>query len=292
MNLFARRICRNGHTGLGLFAVENGQLAVIGARLRVGVPTDVQGITIRIGGGTGIQADIEAISALGGKAATVITCLTIQDTTNVESLAPIDTKLLARQIEIVMADYTVAAIKIGLIGEASIASKISGILAQHPEIPVIFDPVLAAGGGRAMAGEELIDTIRTELLPHTDLITPNSIEARRLSGVDELDEAAQRLMALGTKAVLVTGAHEANEEVINQLFRPGLGPLALSWPRLNGEYHGSGCTLASAIATLIAKGLPLEQAVEEAQQYTWQTLNQATLPGRGQAIPNRLNQTS
>lgn len=241
-------------------------------------------------GGAGIQADIEAISALGGKAATVITCLTIQDTINVKSLIPIDTGVIQEQIKSVMADYQVQAIKIGLIGDAGIALAIGEILSHTPEIPVILDPVLAAGGGTELASQQLLDAIRTKILPHTDLITPNSIEARRLSGEESLEAAAEALLKMGVKAVLVTGTHEESEEVINQLYRPDLGPLSLSWPRLEGSYHGSGCTLASAIASLLAQALPLEEAIEQAQTYTWNALAQATYPGKGQAIPNRLQQ--
>ncbi|MEW8013327.1 MAG: hydroxymethylpyrimidine/phosphomethylpyrimidine kinase [Candidatus Sedimenticola endophacoides] len=242
------------------------------------------------GGGAGIQADIEAINALGGTPATLVTCLTVQDTVNVQALIPIDAALLERQARTLLEDYGVAAIKIGLIGTPEIAAVIGRILALAPTTPVILDPVLAAGGGTPMAGVELIRSIRTELLPRTLLITPNSPEARRLSGRESLDEAAESLLALGARSVLITGTHEAEERVTNRLFRPGHAHGTLNWPRLPGQYHGSGCTLASACATLIGLGLDLEQAVEQAQGYTWRALDQATRPGRGQALPNRLHQ--
>jgi len=241
-------------------------------------------------GGAGIQADIETIGALGGHAATAITCLTVQNTTNVASLIPVAADLVERQARTVLADYQVKAIKIGLIGGAGIATAIGRILADHTHIPVIFDPVLAAGGGTELAGRQLLEVMRQEILPHTDLTTPNSVEARRLSGEATLDASARTLLAMGARAVLITGAHEESEEVINQLFRPGLGNYSLSWPRLGGSFHGSGCTLASAIATLIGQGLALEQAIEQAQAFTWNALNQAYYPGKGQAIPNRLQQ--
>ena len=238
-------------------------------------------------GGAGIQADIETVGSLGGYAATAITCLTVQDTVNVSLLAPVEPALLEQQVRTVLADYRVDAIKIGLIGTAEIATTIAQIMADYPEIPIVFDPVLAAGGGTELAGEKLIEAIRHALLPLTTLVTPNSVEARRLSGMQRLEDCADILLQFGAKAVLVTGTHEESEEVINQLYRPGLGVLALSWPRLRGSYHGSGCTLASAIATLLAQGYPLEDAVIKGQNFTWESLSHAFNPGRGQAIPKR-----
>ncbi|OOZ37644.1 bifunctional hydroxymethylpyrimidine kinase/phosphomethylpyrimidine kinase [Solemya velesiana gill symbiont] len=239
------------------------------------------------GGGAGIQADIETIGALGGLPASVITCLTVQDTVNVERIAPVEPTLVEEQLECILQDYQVGAIKIGLLGDARIASIIGAVLRRHPRVPLVLDPVLAAGGGKEMTRKGLIDAMQYDLFPLVSLITPNSEEARRLTGEQDLAACAEQLLHRGIDAVLITGTHEESEEVINQLYRPGLGTLALSWPRLHGSYHGSGCTLASAIATILALGTPLEEAVEQGQQLTWDALNHATHPGRGQAIPHR-----
>ncbi|MES9874435.1 MAG: hydroxymethylpyrimidine/phosphomethylpyrimidine kinase [Candidatus Sedimenticola sp. PURPLELP] len=242
------------------------------------------------GGGAGIQADIETIAALGGTPATAITCLTLQDTVNVQRIAPVESTLVGEQIACVLQDYQVRAIKIGLLGDPEIAVAVGDKLQQHPGIPLVLDPVLAAGGGTELAREGLIEAMQNLLFPHTALITPNSEEARRLTGEQQLGACAAKLLDQGVEAVLITGTHENSEEVVNQLYRPGLGVLALSWPRLEGSYHGSGCTLASAIATGLAAGHSLEEAVERGQQFTWSALKNATHPGRGQAIPNRRHQ--
>ncbi|MES9869733.1 MAG: hydroxymethylpyrimidine/phosphomethylpyrimidine kinase [Sedimenticola sp.] len=238
-------------------------------------------------GGAGIQADIETITALGGMPASSITCLTVQDTVDVKRLSMTAPSLVVEQAECVLTDYSVKAIKIGLLGDPEIARQVARLLARHPDIPVVLDPVLAAGGGEEMSREGLIGAMREALFPAITLATPNSDEARRLTGEEALDACAGELLAQGIGAVLITGTHEESEEVINQLYRPALGPLALSWPRLEGSYHGSGCTLASAIATYLALGCPLEEAVEKGQHYTWNTLYHARHPGRGQSIPNR-----
>jgi hydroxymethylpyrimidine/phosphomethylpyrimidine kinase len=239
-------------------------------------------------GGAGIQADIEAISANGCRAATVITCLTVQDTRDVMELVPVKPALVEAQARAVLADLPVAAIKIGLIGDGATAGMLAALLTEFPRIPVVLDPVLAAGGGTELAGKRLLDAIRRQLLPQTTLITPNSEEARRLGEQEELEACAGRLLSLGCGNVLITGTHEEETEVINRLFLAGGEAISRNWPRLPGSYHGSGCTLASAIAAGIALGRPLPEAVAEAQSYTWQSLTHAHSPGRGQALPDRL----
>jgi hydroxymethylpyrimidine/phosphomethylpyrimidine kinase len=238
-------------------------------------------------GGAGIQADIETISALGGHAATAISCLTIQDSRNVRELTPLEPEQIIRQVETLWSDYTIRAIKIGLIGSADGARAIGELLAQHPGIPVILDPILAAGGGTVLASQRLIDTIIERIIPFTTLVTPNSQEARKLTGLEYLDQSAEHLMQKGAESVLITGTHEASEAVINTFYRPKLEPLIQSWPRLDHSYHGSGCTIASAVATELAKGSSLEQAVTLAQRYTWESLASGWQPGKGQHIPNR-----
>lgn len=241
------------------------------------------------GGGAGIQADIESIAANGCHAATVVTCLTVQDSCNLSALHPMPAGSVTAQAEAVLADCRVATIKIGLIGDAAIAAALVSLLKSYPEIPVVFDPVLAAGGGRDLANRILLEIIGNQLLPLCSLITPNSPEARRLCHADlPLEDAAQKLLAKGAKAVLITGTHEQTQKVTNLLYDTSGLLDASHWERLPGEYHGSGCTLTSAIAAGLAHGLPLLEAVRQGQAYSWQSLQQGFRSGRCQALPNRL----
>lgn len=239
-------------------------------------------------GGAGIQADIEAIASLGCHAATVITALTVQDTRNVSAFETVSPAMLIAQADTLLADITPAAFKIGMIGSAENARAIAAILKKHHRIPVVIDPVLAAGGGSALASSELLLALRDELFPLATLITPNSPEARALAtDADTLAACAQALLAGGCAHVLITGGHEPGEEVTSRLYG-GRGELSQHhWPRLPGEFHGSGCTLASAIAALLAQGADIGSAVDEALAYTWHALGNARTPGRGQKIPDR-----
>ncbi len=246
-------------------------------------------------GGAGLQADIEAVAAQGVHALTLITCLTEQDSCNVQALHPIAPELLSRQAALLQADSPLDAIKIGLLGSRETSEAVTDLIRAHPAIPVILDPVLAAGGGSDLAGEELLLSLRGSLLPLCDLITPNIPEAIRLSGLESdasPQDCADQLLALGAKAVLITGTHDsaAADTITHRLFRPGMAPLSSSWQRLPGEYHGSGCTLTSAIAARLALGEPLEKAVQQALEFSWQALRHAFRSGRCQATPNRMFQ--
>jgi hydroxymethylpyrimidine/phosphomethylpyrimidine kinase len=147
---------------------------------------------------------------------------------------------------------------------------------------------LAAGGGTALGNQQLLDAINQLLLPLTTILTPNSEEARRLAQCEDLVEAGWALQAKGADYVLITGTHEASDLVNNQLFMPERKTETFHWQRLPDSYHGSGCTLASAIAALLAQGLDPFTAVAEAQEFTWQSLSEAYQPGQGQHNPNRL----
>ncbi len=244
-------------------------------------------------GGAGIQADLEAVAAQGLHAVSLITCLTEQDSCNVRSLHPVSPDLLARQAALLMEDSRIAAFKIGLLGSADIVEPVVELLAENPDIPVVFDPVLAAGGGSDLAGRDLLEQVRSRLLPRCDLITPNIPEAVRLSGLQggaDPGACARRLLELGARAVLITGTHDPEQAatITHHLYRAGAPTLTSEWPRLKGEYHGSGCTLAAAIAAGMARGEPLDRAVGEALEYTWQSLSQAFRSGRCQLTPDRL----
>lgn len=239
-------------------------------------------------GGAGVQADIETIASHQCHAATIVTTLTEQDTRNVRKLIPQAPKDIQQQAETLLSDLNISAIKIGLMGDPEVARTISRILRQCANIPVILDPVLAAGGGTVLAEQRLLDIIIEELLPQTTLLTPNSVEARQLAKLDDLAECASLLQHKGSEYVLITGSHENSEQVHNRLFMPDGLSETFSWERLPHHYHGSGCTLASACAALLAQGLDVFTAVNEAQEYTWQSLANAYLPGKGQYHPNRL----
>jgi hydroxymethylpyrimidine/phosphomethylpyrimidine kinase len=246
-------------------------------------------------GGAGIQADIMTLTSMGCHPLSVVTALTIQDTTGVDDVSAIDAEWVADQARCVLEDMPVAAFKIGVLGSIETIAAIAEVVSDYPEIPLVLDPVLASGRGDELASEEMVVAIRELLVPQTTIITPNSLEARRLAADDsneeddpDLAECAQRLIASGCEYVLVTGTHENTPQVVNTLYGQEGVLRSDSWQRLPGSYHGSGCTLASAIAATIANGLPIGDAVKDAQEYTWQTLKAAFRPGMGQHIPDRL----
>ncbi|HYE35121.1 hydroxymethylpyrimidine/phosphomethylpyrimidine kinase [Methylocaldum sp.] len=237
-------------------------------------------------GGAGIQADIETISRLGCHPCTVVTALTVQDTHNVRKVLPQKAGDFLEQARTVLQDLPVAAIKIGLLGSVDIVHAVYELLKEAGGIPVVLDPILAAGGGTNLANEALIEALRQELIPRATVLTPNSPEARTLTGMRDLDDCARDLLALGCPNVLLTGTHEEDNEVINRLCRLSVTK-TYRWPRLPGSYHGSGCTLASALAALLAQCRDIEPAALEAQDFTWQALRNGYRLGGGQLLPNR-----
>ena len=245
--------------------------------------------------GAGMQADILTIASMGCHPLTVITAITVQDTSGVDDVQPVDAELVMNQARTVLEDMPVAAFKIGLLGSVDNIAAIAEIISDYSDIPLVLDPVLSSGRGDELANEAMLDAMRDLLIPQTTILTPNSLEARRLI-LDEnneednpdLAECAKRIIQLGCEYVLITGTHENTPQVINKLYGENGLIRSDSWPRLPGIYHGSGCTLASAIAALLANGLPMEEAVREAQEYTWETLKYGFRPGMGQHIPDRL----
>lgn len=244
--------------------------------------------------GAGIQADILTLASLGCHPLTALTALTVQDTTGVTSLQAVAAELLEQQARTVLEDMPVAAFKVGLLGSVENVLMVAEIVSDYPEIPLVLDPVLASGRGDNLSGEDIIAAMREMLLPQTTLITPNAPEARRLAESDEddnepaLDLCATRLIEMGAQYVLITGTHENTPLVINTLYGPEAPLRHDRWERLPGSYHGSGCTLASAIAGCIAGGASIEEAVRDAQDYTWQALKHGFRGGMGQFIPDRL----
>ncbi len=246
-------------------------------------------------GGAGLQADILTIASIGCHPLSVVTAVTVQDTGGVDDVLPIDAEWVADQARAVLEDMPVAAFKIGLLGSVENIAAIAEIISDYPDIPLVFDPILASGRGDELANEDMLDAMRELLLPQTTILTPNSVEARRLIQDEDNDEdnpdlaeCAKRIVRLGCEYVLVTGTHEHTPKVINTLYGERGMVRSDNWTRLPGIYHGSGCTLASAIAALLANGLSMEEAVKEAQEYTWQALQFGFRPGMGQHIPDRL----
>ena len=238
-------------------------------------------------GGAGIQADIETLASHQCHAVNIVTALTEQDTRNVVKLIPQTPENIVSQANRLLADIPINVFKIGLLGSPDTVKAVHSILAQHPSIPVVVDPVLASGGGTDLASSQLIQAIVDLFLPVTTVLTPNSTEARRLTDIVDLEKCGLDLLRKGCEYVLITGTHETTTEVKNQLFHSNNCIDTRCWNRLPHSYHGSGCTLASSIAALIAKGLDITQAVIEAQEFTWNSLNAGYRPGRGQHLPNR-----
>ena len=246
--------------------------------------------------GAGIQADLMTISSMGCHGLSVVTAITAQDSVGIDSVLSIDPEWIDRQARTILGDMPVNVFKIGLLGSRENVIAVSRILADYPDIPVVFDPVLASGRGDKLSDEAMIATMCDLLLPRTTILTPNSLEARRLAlAVDDtpcenetsLANCASLLLHRGCQFVLLTGTHENTSLVINTLYGQTGIRRSDEWDRLPGSYHGSGCTLASAVAANLARGLPVEDAVYAAQKYAWQTLAAGFKPGMGQFIPNR-----
>ena len=231
-------------------------------------------------GGAGLQADVLTLAALGCHPLSVLTAITVQDTSGIEGVLAVDRGWVEDQARRLLDDMPVAAFKLGVLGSVGNIEVIAEVVSDYADVPLVLDPVLASGRGDVLASEEMVAALCERIVPHATVVTPNSIEARSLGGVE-------RLLALGCDYVLVTGAHEASAEVINTLYDRGGMVREDRWQRLPGSYHGSGCTLASAIAAALANGLGVPAAVRDAQEYTWQALAGGFRPGAGQFLPDR-----
>lgn len=230
-------------------------------------------------GGAGLQADTLTLASLGCHALSVLTAYTVQDTHGVAALHALDAAHVAAQARCVLADAPARAVKIGVVGSAGNAQAIAQVLGERARVPVVLDPVLASARGDALGDAA---ALREWLVPLAAVATPNSLEARALGG-------PEALIGLGCAYVLVTGTHEPGDEVVNTLYGAAGVVREDRWPRLPGSYHGSGCTLASAIAARLALGDDVVDAVRRAQDYTWCALEAGYAPGGGQPVPDRLH---
>ncbi len=240
-------------------------------------------------GGAGLQADIEAIVSMGCHALPVITAVTAQDSRDVRSVTAVDPLDVVGQARAVLDDIPVSAFKISLLPSVGVVQAVHSILTDNPDIPVVMDPVCVSGGGRRLIDEELLNAMVSLLFPATLVVTPNTLEGRMLAPeADSPAAMAQQILTYGCGYVLLTGTHEKTEQVINRLYSEMRLVESLSFERLEGSYHGSGCTLAAAIAARIAHGLEPVAAVSQAQNYTFETLKNARRLGQGQYLPDRL----
>lgn len=227
------------------------------------------------GGGAGIQADLKTMSALGTYGASVITALTAQNTSEVRAIHDVPADFITCQIDTVLDDLNVAAIKIGMLSQVDVIHAVSDRLRQRAQhIPIILDPVMVAKSGDNLLHRNAIEALRSELLPLATLITPNLLEAGALLGqkppADELEMivAGEALLSLGNQAVLMKGGHLEGEDCIDLLIQKKTDPLKYESKRVSTQNtHGTGCTLSAAIAALIAQGHELQSAVKEAHRY-------------------------
>lgn len=240
------------------------------------------------GGGAGIQADIKTVTVLGGYAATAITAVTAQNTLGVTGVVSIDPDFVVDQMRAVLDDIGADAIKTGMLGSARTVERVAATCrAYAASVPLIVDPVLYAKGGAPLFEADARDALVRELLPIAALVTPNAPEAAELTGVPvereaDLERAADRLLLLGASAVLVKGGHLPGEAVVDLLRTADGGSFRFTSPRIaTRSTHGTGCTLASAIATGIAEGLTLKDAVERARDYVFEAIRTAPDLGHG-----------
>ena len=240
------------------------------------------------GGGAGIQADLRSFSAFGVHGLSAITAVTAQNTRGVSDIEMLSQRIVRAQIEAVLGDFPVAAIKIGMLGTPALCRTIGAALDGHEDIPLVVDPVLVATTGASLARGRLVASIKQHLIPRADLLTPNVPEAeqlldRPLRTREDLLDAAQRLRQLGARAVLLKGGHLAGDEV-SDLLVSAQGTQWFSHARIDAEGHGTGCTLAAAIAAGLARGNSLEQAVADAIEFVNRALSLAYRPGRGEVV--------
>lgn len=242
-------------------------------------------------GGAGLQADIESIAALNAHAAVVCTALTIQDSQQVYGFQTVDADLLFQQAQKVLSDLPVKAIKCGMLGTKETVDVVKSICQQYPYIPLVLDPVLAANSGGSLTLDGFIDYVKS-LFAFAHVITPNTLEAERLTGLSVADNEVQiikTLYELGAKSVLLKGGHEQGQMLRNRLYQQEQLIQTSQWPRLAGDFHGSGCSLASAIAAGLAHGLALPIAVTRAEVWLHRALQHADQPhAQGQLIPKRI----
>jgi hydroxymethylpyrimidine/phosphomethylpyrimidine kinase len=239
------------------------------------------------GGGAGIQADIKTVSMLDAYAATAITALTAQNTEGVFGVLPIPSEFVRRQIEVVLDDIGADAIKTGMLHDVAVIETIAAVLQERASaIPLVVDPVMVAKGGARLIDPAAVEALKQLLIARAEIVTPNLPEAEILCGATignlaQMRAAGETLLALGCRAVLVKGGHLSGETVSDVLVTAG-GARVWESPRIATRHtHGTGCTLASAIAASLAQGQDVENAVDRARTYVQRAIAGAPGLGRG-----------
>ena len=240
-------------------------------------------------GGAGLQADIEAIGQSGAHAAIACTALTIQNSQQVFGFEATSKELLLAQANAVVADLPIKCVKSGMLGTTENIATLAQFLREHPDYQYVLDPVLVANSGGSLGDQATLVKAFVELIPLATILTPNTVELRALTGIENIEDATKKLFDMGAHAILVKGGHEATPDYIrNQLYVHGELLAESTCPRLEGEYHGSGCSLASYIAGRLALGDDLKIAVQHAEVWLFGVLKQAETPvPNGQKIPKR-----
>ena len=240
-------------------------------------------------GGAGLQADIEAIGQSGAHAAIACTALTIQNSQQVFGFTATSKELLLAQAHAVVGDLPIKCVKSGMLGTTDNIAALAEFLREHPDYLYVLDPVLVANSGGSLGNQETLVKAFVELVPLATVITPNTVELRALTGEQDLEKATAKLFEMGAQAVLIKGGHEDTPDYIrNALYSKGQLVSETRCPRLEGEYHGSGCSLASFIAGRLAQGDDLKQSVNHAETWLLKKKKKAEIPvPNGQRIPKR-----
>ena len=234
-------------------------------------------------GGAGIQADIETLFSIGCHCTPVISALTVQNTNNTSSIVATEATLLIQQARAVLEDIPIKCFKVGLLGSVASVEVLHTLFRDYPHIPVVVNPVAISPDGI-----DIIEAIRNLLLPLATVLTPNTDELRLFAATaDTLDACANEVLESGCRHILLTGTHSKSAEVINRLYTRHQDIASFHWPRLPESYHGSGCTLASAIAGYLAHQSSVQDAVQQAQRFTWESLKHGSRIGMGRHVPNR-----
>jgi hydroxymethylpyrimidine/phosphomethylpyrimidine kinase len=248
-------------------------------------------------GGAGIQADLKTFTALGVYGASVITAITAQNTTGVQDVLTLPPGIIAAQMTSIADDLAVGAIKTGMLADRATVETVADGLARFPDVPLVVDPVMVATSGDVLLAPDAVDAVRTRLLPRATVVTPNLHEAARLlegpvaASHDEMEAQARRLLAFGAGAVLIKGGHGEQPEATDILVFEA-GSLRFAAPRIaTRNTHGTGCTLAAAIAARLALGDSLPSAVGAAKEFVWKAIDagRALAVGKGNGPVDHLH---
>jgi len=255
-------------------------------------PSVISALTIAgsdSGGGAGIQADLKAFAAHGVHGLSALAALTAQHTRGVTAVHVPPLEFLQAQIDACFDDFDIRVVKLGMLANAAVIEAVADALERHRPPHLVVDPVMVATSGARLLEEDALHALRTRLLPLATAITPNLPEAelllgRRIADLDAMAGAATALRALGAAAVLLKGGHLPGSGDVVDILVDAQGEQRTAHPRLQGEAHGTGCTLASAVAANLARGLPLREACRQATDYVHAALRAGPRPGRGDVL--------